>query len=258
MTPSKRKLLAAALKRLDKPELVARLTDLADSIPEVWQALEKDLDLQPKTERDLVARTKEAIARATDFDEDEINSNFDYDYDAYERLKRHFRQLVQEDRLAIAMELSETLMREGSYQVEMSDEGLMWDDVKQCLDVVFDAVKKSPIQAVKKLVWAMRLEQSDRVALYERRLDELWNMHYPLEIWSAVANDLTRQLAARCGEIEEHSSESYRRARLLRRAETALRKANRSAEIPKLRAPKLSPASGRRNQSSFRRRNAGS
>ena len=40
------------------------------------------------------------------------------------------------------MELSLELMKQGSYQVEMSDEGLMTDDIEECLRVVVQALKK--------------------------------------------------------------------------------------------------------------------
>ena len=40
------------------------------------------------------------------------------------------------------MELSLELMKQGSCQVEMSDEGLMTYDIEECLQVVVAALKK--------------------------------------------------------------------------------------------------------------------
>ena len=40
------------------------------------------------------------------------------------------------------MELSLELMRRGSYQVEMSDEGLMTPTIEECLGVVVEALRK--------------------------------------------------------------------------------------------------------------------
>ena len=40
------------------------------------------------------------------------------------------------------MELSLELMKQGSYQVEMSDEGLMTEDIEDCLNVVLKALEE--------------------------------------------------------------------------------------------------------------------
>ena len=65
------------------------------------------------------------VADATDFDERDINRNFDYDYEAYAEVKRNLSRLIDLGELRLALELSLELMKQGSYQVEMSDEGLM-------------------------------------------------------------------------------------------------------------------------------------
>ena len=83
-----------------------------------------------------MAATQRAIADATGFDEREINYNFDYDYEAYHEVKRNLSRLVALGQLRPAMELSVELMKQGSYQVEMSDEGLMTEDIEECLSVV--------------------------------------------------------------------------------------------------------------------------
>ncbi len=93
--------------------------------------------------KELVAATRQAIADATDFDEREINYNFDYDYEAYSAVKRNFGRLIDLGLLHAAMELSLELMSQGSYQVEMSDEGMMTEDVEECLQVVIKALESA-------------------------------------------------------------------------------------------------------------------
>lgn len=44
--------------------------------------------------------------------------------------------MIEQGELRLAMELSLELMKQGSNQVEMSDEGLMTDDIEACLRVV--------------------------------------------------------------------------------------------------------------------------
>lgn len=233
MTPAQRKILTQALTRLSKDDLVDRLVELAGAISEAWQLLEKRLDLQPETATDLADRTVAAIARATDFDERVVNHNFDYDSDAYQQVKKYFRQMVKNGDLATAMELSERLISEGTYQVEMSDEGLMWDEIEACLDVVCDAVERSQLAPEKVLVWAGALVQGDRVGLYSRAVKLLEKPH-PQEVWSRVADELMKNL--RRGDRPGNLLSDRRRDVILQQAERALKNADRSADIGKLHA----------------------
>lgn len=112
---------------------------------------------------ELVAATRQAIADATDFDERQINYNFDYDYKAYAEVKRNLKSLVDAGQLPLAMELSLELMKAGSYQVEMSDEGDMTADIEDCLSVVFQALKKSQLPAEQVIAWCDAMYKADRV-----------------------------------------------------------------------------------------------
>ena len=51
------------------------------------------------------------------------------------------------------MELSLELMKQGSYQVEMSDEGLMTQDIEECLRVVLKALKKCDLPPDEIVAW---------------------------------------------------------------------------------------------------------
>ena len=107
--------------------------------------------------------TRQAIADATDFDERDINRNFDYDDAAYEVVKRHLTRLVDLGELPLAMELSLELMDQGSYQVEMSDEGLMADDIEECLEVVTRALRECDLPAGRLIAWCREMLAKDRV-----------------------------------------------------------------------------------------------
>ena len=56
-----------------------------------------------------------------------------------------------------AMALSLGLMKQGSYQVEMSDEGLMTDDIEACLRVVINALKKSHLPPGDIIEWCVAM-----------------------------------------------------------------------------------------------------
>lgn len=113
--------------------------------------------------QELVAATRRAIADATDFDERDINRNFTYDYEAYREVKRNLGHLIRAGQLRPAMQLALELMRAGSYQVEMSDEGLMTQDIEDCLRVVIKALKKCDLFPNEVIAWCSAMLEGDRV-----------------------------------------------------------------------------------------------
>ena len=115
--------------------------ELAGKDRDILRRLAVGIELEA-TPKELAAATRQAIAGATDFDERDINRNFSYDYGAYSKVKRNLARLIALGELRLAMELSLELMKQGSYQVEMSDEGLMTDDIQECLMPVHSGPQK--------------------------------------------------------------------------------------------------------------------
>jgi len=167
--------LRKAMARCTKAELVDLLVEFAREDPKLLRRL--DARFEPEAPlKALVAAARQAIADATDFDEREINYNFDYDYEAYAEVKRNLSRLIDQGHLGQAMELSLELMKEGSCQVEMSDEGLMTSDIEECFSVVVQALKKSKMPPGEVIAWCKAMTKSDRVGfIYERELQELRN-----------------------------------------------------------------------------------
>ena len=67
-----------------------------------------------------------------------------------------------------AMQLSLELMKEGSHQVEMSDEGMMTDDIEECLNVVIQGLKKCELPAAEITAWCSAMLANDRVGFIAR------------------------------------------------------------------------------------------
>lgn len=124
--------------------------------------LEARFQVEPPP-KELIAATRQAIADATDFDERQINHNFDYDDQAYEAVQRNFGRLIKLGHLRQAMELALELMDRGSYQVEMSDEGLMTGDLEACFQVVVDALKHANLPAEDVIAWCRAMRKKDRI-----------------------------------------------------------------------------------------------
>ncbi|HEV3341018.1 MAG TPA: hypothetical protein VG125_11700 [Pirellulales bacterium] len=159
--------LRQALSRRKKAELVDVLVELAGADRGVLRQLAARFDVAAAP-TELVAATRQAIADATAFDEREINRNFDYDDEAYLEVKRNLGRLVASGQLRLAMELAVELMRQGSRQVEMSDEGMMSEDVEECLGVVLDALPKCDLPAADVIAWCSAMLANDRVGFIAR------------------------------------------------------------------------------------------
>jgi hypothetical protein len=154
--------LRKALSRTTKAELVDVLLELAQGDRGVLRQLTTRFDM-PAAPDELEAATRQAIADATDFDERDVNRNFDYDCEAYEEIKRNLGRLVESGQLRLAMQLSLELMKRGSYQVEMSDEGLMSEDIEACLYVVLKALRSCQLPVGEVTAWCSEMLANDRV-----------------------------------------------------------------------------------------------
>src|SRR5262245_56543478 len=154
--------LRRALSRRKKAELVDTLLELAQANRGVLRQLTARFDVAAAPD-ELVAATQQAIADATAFDRRDINRNFAYDYEAYGEVKRNLGRLIDEGQLPVAMRLALELMKQGSYQVEMSDEGLMAQDIEDCLDVVLKALEKCDLPATEVIAWCSAMLDNDRV-----------------------------------------------------------------------------------------------
>jgi uncharacterized Zn finger protein len=160
--------LRRALTKRKKAELVDVLMELAQADRGVLRQLVARFDVAT-TPDELVATTRHAIADATAFDERDINRNFDYDYEAYGEVKRNLGRLIASGQLRLAMQLAQDLMKRGSYQVEMSDEGLMTEDIKDCLSEVIAAIPKSELPAEEVMAWCSAMLDADRVVFIARK-----------------------------------------------------------------------------------------
>jgi hypothetical protein len=159
--------LRRALSRRKKAELVDALLELAQADRGVLRRLTTRFDVAAAP-GELVAATHQAIADAMAFDERDSNRNFAYDDDAYQAVKRNLGRLIAAGQLRTAMQLALELMQQGSYQVEMSDEGLMAQDIEDCLTVVLKAIEKCDLPANEVVAWCSAMLDTDRVGFIAR------------------------------------------------------------------------------------------
>jgi len=154
--------LRKALAKRTKRELIDTLVALANEDRKILRQLDARFALESPPE-ELAAATRQAIADATCFDKRDINRNFPYDYAAYEAVQRNLRRLVDLGQLRLTMELSLALMKPASYQVAMSDEGLMTPDIEECLKVVIGALKQCDLPSAEIVAWCEEMAATDSV-----------------------------------------------------------------------------------------------
>ena len=161
-TPDPGPRLRTALARRTKGELIDALVEFARADRAALRRLAAHFGMETPPE-ELLVTTRQAIADATAFDEREINYNFSYDYEAYDQVQKNLRRLIEQGQLRSAMELSLELMDQGSYQVEMSDEGLMTDDIEACFRSVLKALRACDLPAAELIAWCAEMLKADRV-----------------------------------------------------------------------------------------------
>jgi hypothetical protein len=154
--------LRRALSRRTKAELLDVLLELAQEDRGVLRQLTARYAVAAAPDQ-VVAATRQAIADATAFDPRDINHNFDYDDEAYREVQRNLGRLITAGQMRPAMELALELMKQGSYQVEMSDEGMMTEDIEASLHVVLKALEKCDLPAGEIIAWCTAMHETDRV-----------------------------------------------------------------------------------------------
>lgn len=83
-------------------------------------------------------------------------------------MKRNLGRLIGLRQLQLAMRLALELMKQGSCQVGMSDEGLMTQDIEDCLDVVLKALEKCDVPAAEVIAWCSAMLDADRMGFIAR------------------------------------------------------------------------------------------
>lgn len=165
------KLIEGVLRKQTKAELIALLLAIGKKDLAVLRELETRLQVERPLDL-LVAELSVAIGRATDFEEGGRRNDLDIDWEAYKDVKKGLARLIELGHLAEARLLAVHLMKAGSRQVEASDEGLMADELSECLRPVIRAVQRSGDHTAAE--WAGEMQTADRVGfICERELGKL-------------------------------------------------------------------------------------
>lgn len=169
--------LRQALTKRKKSELVDFLMELLQRDRTILRQLTSRFDVASPPD-ELISATHQAIADATAFDMRDMNRNFSYDHAAYDAVKRNLTLLIGSGQLRQALPPALELMKRGSHQVEMSDEGLMTEEIEDCLDVVIAALRTSDLPASEVIAWCSAMLKHDRVGFIAHEPLESLRTHW--------------------------------------------------------------------------------
>lgn len=156
------RLIESTLRKLRKDDLIELLMGLDTYDPAVRWSIEAEIGLQKPV--DLVAHDlRHAIEIATKVDERRANDNFGYSWQAYEEVARGFKLLVRQNELESTKQIAIEFMAKASYQVACSDEGLMAEEIEDCLKPVIEAVANAGGEQAKQ--WATAMIAADEVGV---------------------------------------------------------------------------------------------
>ena len=92
-------------------------------------------------------------------------------------MKRNLGRLLASGKLRLAMQLVLELIKRGSHQPGMNDEGLMAEDIEDCLSVVIKAITNSDLPAEEVLAWCSAILDTDRMGFIARKPLEALRHH---------------------------------------------------------------------------------
>lgn len=168
-----------SLERFSKDEIIDRLIQVAGEDRLFRRKIEWKFGVF-STVADLMESTRQAISEATRFDEKEWNSNFEWDTDAYWIIKDYLVRLLELGAFEEVMALSLEIMQRGSQQVEASDEGMMIQDIRGCLQVALNGLRTSRISVSSLIRFCDQLSSRDRIGcICDEEIQELkaWLEH---------------------------------------------------------------------------------
>lgn len=224
--------LTTFLSALSHQELVALLLDMARRFPELRDALAVRQmlasDDAEQLETEVLGRILEAGAApgwSDRWDDDAHLPNYSPVFDG-------LKLLLDQGHADAVVRLGEELLETGIGQVEQThDDGETASEVAACLSIVFRALPRSSLAPHEQLRWAFTAMLRDPYDICHGAREVL-EQPYPLEAWSAVADDLLVRLDESPLVTERDSfAHSYQRRQLTDFTILALEEAGRDEEI---------------------------
>jgi uncharacterized Zn finger protein len=227
----------AHIEQKSQEELAALVRSLIARFPELRQEFQERILLGEGDHAQLVTAARRDLRAVTAEHGWRNHWNGEGNTPDYSRLKHKLERLVELGHCDGVVELGRELIARGFDQIGQSDdEGETGMELAECLDVVFDAVKKSSLSPVDKILYAIDAYLEDDWGILDdakTALEEKWSKGD----WSLVADRLADRVGKpSCGERVRDSDADdftlkYRRDGLTGFLADALERAGRGDEL---------------------------
>lgn len=195
-----------------REELVDLLVNLAKIHPDIEQSLRESEQLCRGQVAPLVRALRKEILHLTSEPAWRNHWNNEGSVPDYSHVQRQFEAFFAAGHFDELLELGDLLWREGSEQVEQSDDdGESATDIGECLEVVVAAVPKSSLPRPQQLLWLIQRRLSDEFGLLDGAMWVLESKEYNRDDWRVVVTALEERLQAKTVSRTANSSETYSR-----------------------------------------------
>ncbi|WP_337174642.1 hypothetical protein [Paludisphaera sp.] len=224
------------LRALSQAELAEAVWSIANSVPEVYDALRHAVALRELDPAGLVSEARREIRAATSVDPWLDHWDGDGELPDYRPVERVLRRLMELGRADDVVALGRDLIAKGFPQVERAgDEGETGSRLRRCLAIVFEAVSKSSMPGPERLLFAIDAHLEDPAEVLGDADDPVFEPEPPPTDWAAVADSLLARLRALPpAKPPADYGARYRRDALADWAAEALERSGREDELPAL------------------------
>lgn len=204
--------LRKLLEGKSREELVDLLVNLARIHPDIEQSLRESEQLCRGQVAPLLRALRKEIVHLTGEPAWCNHWNNEGSVPDYSHVQRQFEALFAAGHFDELLELGDLLWREGSEQVEQSDDdGQTATDIGECLEVVVAAVPKSSLPRPQQLLWLIERRLSDEFGLLDAATPVLEMAEFTRADWQVVATAIEERLSAQALSATANSSEAYHR-----------------------------------------------
>ncbi len=225
------------LEALAPSALLDFVRELANDFPDVHQRIADHAELQSGNVATLIANTRREIANVSSDPGWTRHWSNERHIPDYSRVQERLKSLLESGHADEVVALGDEILGRGIRQVEMSDdEGETGQEIADCMEIVFRALKSSSKTCAERLLWEIDAHMRDDYSILDGIEGSLLDRSSgtPTD-WSAVADNLARRLetiptAAAKGDVDDSHRDYHRRA-VMRWLLDALKRAGREQEV---------------------------
>lgn len=208
--------VAGILGEKSKEELIVLLTDLAARHPEVKRKILEDDQLRSGRIDKLAIALRKEIKAVTGESAWNNHWNDEGNSPDYSHIKEQFAALLKEGHADIVVELGRELWQRGNDQVEHSDDdGEVVYEIRDCMEIVFQAVKASSLSRSEQLLWMIDIFLEDQYAISDSCEQFIRDKIYGKKDWGEVAGSLQDRINAMPVPKPDNFSSTYQRKKVM-------------------------------------------